>query len=193
VKKEKDMTEREEGNKRMINIAKSFFFESPTTHEELLGDFKENYLGHRDFVRSSIYWMVNSNVVDDLVQETFLRAWKSFHKFEKKSSFRTWIYRIARNVTYDYFNKNESSYNIFDENNMEGKNENVELSDLISKGLLSLTVNQRELFTLHYQQGFSYREIAEFVGIAEGTVKSRVHNAKKIFVKFLEKNGVKDG
>ena len=75
------------------------------TQDELLLLFKEQYLKEKSFVRSSIYWMVNSSDVDDLVQETFLKAWKCFKKFEAKSSFRTWVYRIAMNITYDYLKK----------------------------------------------------------------------------------------
>ncbi len=177
----------------MLKLAKLLFPSlEEVTHDELLLLFKNYYTADEGFVRSSIYWMVNSSDVDDLVQETFLRAWKSFRKFDNKSSFRTWIYRIAMNVTYDYFKKNKVHLEGFNEEYVGKENPEIELSDLISKGLMTLSLEQREAFSLHYQLGLKYLEISELLQIPVGTAKSRVSSAKKIFVDFLNENGVEN-
>jgi len=176
----------------VLKIKNMLFPSAGVTQDELLLLFKEQYLKEKSFVRSSIYWMVNSSDVDDLVQETFLKAWKCFKKFEAKSSFRTWVYRIAMNITYDYLKKNKENVEELHEELIVSKELDIELSDLISKGLMTLPVNQRESFSLHYQVGLTYLEASKLLNVPEGTVKSRANNAKVRFVKFLNENGVKD-
>lgn len=174
----------------MLKVKKILFSSMEVNQEDLLPLFKEQYIKERNFVRSSIYWMVNSNDIDDLVQETFLKAWKSFDKFEEKSSFRTWIYRIAMNVSYDYLKKNkEEIYQVSDDLE-DFKEANLEMTDLISKGLMTLSLEQREAFTLHYQIGLTYLEAGELLDVPEGTVKSRANSAKKVFISFLKENGI---
>ncbi len=144
--------------------------------------FKTYYNETKDFVRTILYWNTRLDNVDDLVQETFLKAWKSFSKFEKRSSFKTWIYRIAINVARDNIPKKtvepdrEISYEI-----------NIELKDLIDKSLLGLDSNQKELFILFYKLDYSFREIAELTNQAESTVKSKVYKAKENFIKTYSK------
>jgi len=177
----------------MLKIKEILFPSTGVTHDELLLSFKQHYLQEQGFVRSSIYWMINSNEVDDLIQETFLKAWKNFKNFEAKSSFRTWIYRIAMNVTYDYLKKNKKQLEELHVEKIQGESVNTELSDLISKGLMLLSTEKREAFTLHYQIGLTYVEVSKLLNIPEGTVKSRVNKAKIFFIKFLKENGVNNG
>jgi len=177
----------------MFKTDKSLFTLKPGTKNDALGEFKEYYLEYRDFVRASVFWMVNSSSVDDIVQEAFLKAWKSYAGFKRESSFKTWIYRIAMNTTYDYLKKNKVNDEAFEETTEDPHSSNLEYSDLVGKGLMTLSTNHREVFSLFYQQEHTYLEIAVITGLPEGTVKSRVHSAKKLFVKFLEKNGVTHG
>ncbi len=176
-----------------MRIKKILFPFAEVTQDELLLLFKEKYSEEQGFVRSSIYWMVNSSDVDDLVQDTFLKAWKNFKRFEAKSSFRTWIYRIAMNVTYDFLKKNKEKMKEFSEEYSESVAVDLEMSDLISKGLMQLSLDHREAFSLHYQVGLTYSEAAKLLNIPEGTVKSRASKAKINFLKFLKENGVNDG
>lgn len=171
---------------KLLNIAMG---KEVSSEEELLFRFKEYYLTERDFVRNAIYWMVRSDVVDDLVQETFVKAWKNFRKFEENSRFRTWIYRIAMNVTYDYLKKN-SSNELKELTEVEIKGEDIALKDLIDKGLLQLTIEQREVFILFYKMNYKQSEIAELLKIPAGTVKSRLFHAREVFEKYLKENGV---
>jgi RNA polymerase sigma-70 factor (ECF subfamily) len=118
----------------MLSLKRVLFLLSEVSQDDLLLMFKEQYVKERDFVRSSIYWMVKSSDVDDLVLETFLKAWRSFKHFEAKSSFKTWIYRIAMNTTYDYLKKSKVNIPELHEELTESRELSIEMSDLISKG-----------------------------------------------------------
>ena len=156
-----------------------------------LKTFKSYYLEERDFVRSVIYWMIRSESVDDLVQETFIKAWKSFSTFENKSSFRTWIYRIAHNVACDYLRKTKNKPG-YTENidELQGKEEKYEIKDLIDRSLFLLDEKKREVFILYYKMEYNMSEVAALIEIPEGTVKSRLFKAREIVQKFLLENGV---
>ena len=64
--------------------------------EDRLTLFKHFYEEHNQHIRKTIYWMVGAELVDDLVQETFLKAWKGFGGFKGKSLPKTWLHRVAR-------------------------------------------------------------------------------------------------
>lgn len=180
----------------MIKIKKLFLGAQASSdfysHDELVSLFKSHYENESEFLRSSIYWMVRSQAVDDIIQETFLKAWKSYSSFKKNSSFRTWIYRIAMNTTYDYLKKNQQYLSEeLDDNVAEvAKGQNIELKDVITKALFKLSPEQREVFLLHYKLGHKQSEIAELTGIPEGTVKSRLFKARKVFTDFMNDIGV---
>jgi len=152
--------------------------------------FNKLYYDNADFIRSAIYWMVRNQNVDDIVQDTFLKAWNKFDSFQNQSSFRTWLYRIAMNTTYDHLRKNKVTL----ENEIDSVsiNEDSELKDLISKALLRLSLKHREVFILFYKFEYSQKEIAETLSISEGTAKSRIHYAKDKFTTFLKDNGVEN-
>lgn len=177
----------------MFKTKKIFLNATEVTHEELLLDFKKRYLETKGFVRSSIYWMINSNDVDDLVQEVFLKGWRNYKSFENRSSFKTWIYRISMNVVYDFLKRNKVVVQEISDEDIFIIDNNLEMSDIISKGFMILPVEQREAFMLHYQLEHTYCEIAKLLTIPEGTVKSRVSAGKKTFISFLKKNGVSYG
>ncbi len=144
--------------------------------------FKSYYEETKDFVRTVIYWNTRLDNIDDLVQETYLKAWKSFSKFEKRSSFKTWIYRIAINVARDNIPKKVIKLDVEISHEL-----NIELKDIIDRSLLGLSTNQKELFILFYKLDYSFREISELTNQAESTVKSKVYKAKEIFIKTYNK------
>ncbi len=177
----------------MITKLKTLFNPLAFSNENTLEDFEVHYVETKDFVRTSIYWMIRSHQVDDLVQETYLKAWKNFKSFENKASFKTWIYRIAMNVTYDFLKKNKSDLNIDDFQVVDTNKADIATEDLITKALLKLNDKQREVFVLFYKFGYTTKEIAQLVDVKEGTVKSRLHYAKESFEKFVKDVGVQNG
>jgi RNA polymerase sigma-70 factor (ECF subfamily) len=165
------------------------FFDRP--NQGKLEEFKEHYLQTKDFIRSSIYWMVRSEAVDDILQESYLKAWKKYSTFAGHSSFKSWIYRIAMNTSYDYLKKESKNHISYIDPDQLSKDFDYEIGDVIEKGILNLTPKQREVFNLYFKMGLRLTEIADLLQISQGTVKSRIHYAKTQFVSYLEKNGVR--
>ncbi len=177
----------------MISKIRSLLNPLESTSTHTLEEFESHYIHTREFVRASIYWMVRDQNIDDLVQETYLKAWKSFRHFENRASFKTWIYRIAMNVTYDYFKKNKNHVDILKIDIMDSQPDKVELEDLITKALMKMSENQRESFNLFYKFGYSLEEISNLTNTKLGTVKSRLYNAKEIFGNYVKEEEGIDG
>jgi len=173
----------------LIAKIKSYITPSKTESNQKLMEFKTLYEDHQQYVRNVIYWMIRSDDVDDLVQDTFVKAWKSFNKFKGESTFKTWIHRIAINSVYDYSRKNARPVMSFNQPT-QSDSEAESTKDFISKALLSLDLKYRELLILSYKFEYTNKEIADLLDLNEGTVKSRLHNAKKEFAAFYEKEGV---
>lgn len=138
--------------------------------------------------------------LDDLTQETFIKAWKNIRKFDLKKNFRTWLFTIAKNTAYDYLKKKKTlpfSNFIDDEGNNELENISEEnpLSDEIlmrqelaqefEKKLQEIPDNYRLILLMRYRDDFSLQEIAEILNLSYNTVKSQHARAlaslKKIF------------
>ncbi len=141
--------------------------------------FHELYREHQAFIRASLFWVGPSLEVDDLVQETFVKAWRGWDKFEGFSKARTWLYRIAMNVAKDHFRKikNEEKFEereIVTENTEDDQNQIRDLRD----ALKLLSFEQREALVLSYYWGYTIAEIAHLVGRPEGTIKSQIYHAK---------------
>lgn len=169
----------------MLNKIKSFFGnpDELSSHE----GFHRFYQKNKDFIRSSIYWMVRSEDIDDLVHDSFVKAWRGRQSFHGNSSLRTWLYRIAINCAKDHLRKKQENFvGDFEETPSPENSSNPDLKDLIDKGLLEMNLEQREAFILFYKMELSLKEIAELQGVPLGTVKSRLNKAKTIFMKFVE-------
>lgn len=141
----------------------------------------------------------------DAVQESYIKAFRNIGNFNEQSSFSTWIYRIVVNCCKDMLKKRKKEFekNIISENDDYIK-ENISDTgptpeeELIRKEnrititacLNRLEKEQREIIILRDIHQFSYSEIAEILGISEGTVKSRLNRGrnkfKEIYTKSLE-------
>lgn len=154
--------------------------------------FQTYYEETKDFIRLSIYWMVRTSIVDDLVQETYIKAWKNFNGFKNESSFKTWIYRIAMNTTYDYFKSVKSEKKMMDslDEHYDDVKDVTEYEQLVTEGLKLLTFDQRQAFYLYYRVGYTFNECSHMMNEPESTFKSRLYKARDIFINFLAENGV---
>lgn len=176
----------------MLKILKNTFSSlwGNEDHNNEIHSFQNYYLETSGFVRSVIRQMIsNESIVEELVQETYVRAWKSYKGFNNDSTFKTWIYRIATNITYDHLNKQkkiEVGKIYFDKN----QNNNSEKKDIINKGLLKLSLEQLEVFILFYKYDYTISEISRELKTPEGTVKSRLHYSREIFITYLKENGI---
>ena len=126
-----------------------------------------------------------------------IKAWKALPKFEARSSFYTWLYRISHNVTYDWMRKRKiQAEGEFDESVQQSvdpkaktipfkeplpdeKLQHQELRERIEQAIAQLSPEHRAVILLKEVEGRQYNEIAEIVGISIGTVMSRLFYARK--------------
>ncbi|MFQ5865960.1 MAG: sigma-70 family RNA polymerase sigma factor [bacterium] len=156
----------------------------------------------------------NSLDAEDLVQDTALKAFRFFHKFERGTNFRAWIYRILTNNFINIYRKNKkepSRVNIDAvafklEQDRSGYWDNLnhdvirqEYQDLfddeINAALNSLPDEYKIVVLLSDVEAFSYKEIAQIIDHPIGTVMSRLHRGRKMLqkrlLKYAKENGYK--
>ncbi|QMV12435.1 sigma-70 family RNA polymerase sigma factor [Streptomyces lincolnensis] len=149
---------------------------------------------HRDVQRYVAYLCADPQAVDDLAQDTFLRALGSLHRFEGRSSARSWLLSIARRSVIDSFRYAAARPRLADvpdwqlavENaqprDLPGFDDGVVLLDLLE----SLPEERREAFVLTQLVGLPYAEAAEAGDCPIGTVRSRVARARATLMALLD-------
>ncbi|MCC6574683.1 MAG: sigma-70 family RNA polymerase sigma factor [Planctomycetes bacterium] len=164
---------------------------------------------HKRQVYNFIYKMVGKpEPADDLFQETFLRVLKNAHTYRPRAKFTTWALQIARNITLDYFKRENLRQHVSLDANIPGDEKPlshvipgqgpVAQEVLLSKEMLEevqtaikrLPINQQEALVLRVNQEMPYSEISEILGSPEGTIKYWVHEAVQMLTKYLEKRGL---
>jgi RNA polymerase sigma-70 factor (ECF subfamily) len=148
----------------------------------------------------------NRDVADDLAQEAFIKAYYALPRFQSRSGFGTWLYRIAINHVRDYLRKKsrmiqisidnikESSF-LQEDKTMKEEKESTEeqRKQLVHQSIRSLPEKHQVILSLRDIQGFSYEEISKILKITPGTVDSRIHRARKMLRKklapFLSRKG----
>ncbi len=135
---------------------------------------------------------------EDFMQELFTKIIHKPHLFNSKLKFKTWIFSIANNMCKNEYRKQEvrkGSNNDIDENVMstDGNNDQIRkvdqalFNDRLKEELNQLSANHKEVFILRFKQGLSLKEIAEVLGVSQGTVKSRVfYTLKKLSANLQE-------
>ena len=166
-----------------------------------LDAFEELYRTHAGRLYSVAYRMLgNPADAEDLLQEIFLAAHRKLDQFRGESALGTWLYRLAVNLCLDYL-RSRTGRSIQMTDSLDDESG---LSDASSRGLAERTVTKMDLeralsqlpmgcrtaFVLHDIEGLEHREVAEAMGIAEGTSKSQVHKAR-IRLRALLSTGVR--
>ena len=145
----------------------------------------------------------DSQLSDDLAQDTFIKAYTSIGSFRGISSFQTWLMRIAYNVFYDYCRKmrNEKLEIRNDDYSRGGKDvgaTNHNSSFLISHSSLKMDLyaalallkpDERTCITLQLIDGYDIAAIARITGMKAGTVKSHLSRGKEKMANYLRQNG----
>lgn len=133
----------------------------------------------------------DSQLSDDLAQDTFVKAYTHLASFKGVSQFSTWLYRIAYNVWYDYSRSHKETQDIetpaVSQKNAEGGNAGLKM-DLLN-ALQILSDNERTCITLQLMDGLSIDKIVEVTGMAQGTVKSHLSRGKTKLASYLKHNG----
>ena len=136
--------------------------------------------------------------VEDLVQETFVRAFSSLDSFRGESTLRTWLFTIARRLLLDRRRSERrrggGSRMAVDVQDSDAVTEYDALDNVVAdeterrmrEAVARLTPTQREVFTLRVSEGLSYKEIAEAVDTTEGAARVHYHNAMRAIKEFLD-------
>ena len=132
---------------------------------------------------------------DDLVQETFVKAWINIERFQGRSKISTWLYRIAMNETLTFLGKRQT--NILSLDSPEGAIADQLESDsyfcgdkadaLFQEAVAHLPEKQRLVFNLKYYDEMKYEEISEVLNTSVGALKASYHIAVKKIETYLKK------
>ena len=163
-----------------------------------VGAFDQLVQKYREHIFSVIYNMTsNREDASDLTQETFIKAFQAIGRFKGKSSFFTWIYRIAINtsmsflkkrsrrrfISYEKIDEEVSNSEIFERLTAKNRSEKGalinELQEKLNDALQKLSPKHRTVVVLHEIEGLEHAEIAKITKASVGTVRSRLHYAKQ--------------
>ena len=154
-----------------------------------LGAFEEVYRAHAGRLYSLACRMLgNPSDAEDQLQEIFLTAHRKLGSFRGESSLGTWLYRLAVNLCLDYLrSRTGRAIQLTDaldddppgpDAGSRGLAERTVTKMDLERAIAQLPIGCRTAFVLHDVEGLEHREIAEVMGIAEGTSKSQVHKAR---------------
>ena len=152
-----------------------------------------------------VYHMTSNNEdANDLVQEIFLKAYRSIKGFQGNSSFYTWLHTIGKNMTINFLKKRgkrwQMSLDDLDSNVQNDKEfleltassdpvRETNLSELqqrLNEAMMKLSVEHRMVVTMFDIQGMPHAEISKILGVSEGTVRSRLFYAHRQLQNYLE-------
>jgi len=159
-----------------------------------------------EMYQQRIYYSVirialNHDDANDIVQESFVKAFRNIDTFKEGYRFYTWLYRIAINTALNHVQQKrhkEHSLNDLTENrgfnpetdrDLEGDIEQSEMLQNVKKALEYVPADMRTVFVLRVYKDMSYQEIADTLNISIGTVMSRLHRARNTLKEHLVKNG----
>ena len=144
----------------------------------------------------------NSDDAQDLVQETYYKAYKSYHQFKNGTNSKAWMFMILKNTFINNYRKLKREPSKVDYDEIEDIYENIKsdqakdnnldldfynnlLDDELSAALIKASVKMKDVFLLCDLEGYTYEEIAEIAKIPVGTVRSRLHRARKLLQEEL--------
>lgn len=160
-------------------------------------EFEEIYHDSYAMLRRLLFRFVGLDDLEDCLQEVFYRAWKARQGFRAESLKRTWLYRIAVNVGLDYqrarAREREKTEKYVSELSSERLNTSTKSDQerLLAQALSHLSEQHRSVIVLHYFEDLDLQEISEILEISVGSVKSRLHYARKSLLKVFKKLEVK--
>lgn len=158
--------------------------------------FDELYEKYKNIAIHTAY-LITGNLADseDITQETFVKVWLHIRELKDDSGFKPWMMRILVRTAYRIGKKNkreipndetvERMENLTEPSSLD-KVIQLEEAEMISAAVRALPVKLRTVVVLYYYDSFSVKEIAGLLGLMEGTVKSRLHSARRRMKTMLE-------
>lgn len=153
-----------------------------------------------DQYSQSLYWKIRSIVLthedtDDVLQNTFLKAWKSLPTFQGKAKLSTWLYRIAINESLDFLRRQKAATlssadadllvanRLMADDYFDGDKSQA----LLQEAIATLPDVQRMVFTLRYYDEMKYSEMSEILGTSEGSLKASYHIAVQKITDYVKR------
>ena len=148
-----------------------------------------------------LYWKIRSFVLthddaDDVLQNTFLKAWKNIAEFQGKSKISTWLYRIAINESLDFLRRNKTTNKANIDEEQSGVAQRL-MSDeyfdgdrgqaLLQEAIATLPEVQRAVFIMRYYDEKKYSEMHQILGTSEGALKASYHIAVQKITEYIKK------
>lgn len=178
----------------------------PISDEELLNRLRDSEQRNYAFnllvrqYQERVYWHIRRMVIDhddadDVMQNTFIKAWRNIDKFRGDSALFTWLYRIATNEALTFLKKKRQRFflplvdvehelsSLLDEGaGFSGE----EIERKLQKAILTLPEKQRLVFNMKYFDELKYEDMSEILGTSVGALKASYHHAVKKIEKFLK-------
>lgn len=167
-------------------------FKTESTREKAFSEIVKKY-------QERLYWHIRRMVVlhedaDDVLQNTFIKVWKSLENFREESQLYTWMYRIATNETLTFLDKkkrnlsisiddtnNTAAHSLKSDSNFDEKKAEWKLHLAIAQ----LPEKQRMVFNLRYFDEMPYNEMSNILQTSEGALKASFHHAVKKIEDFI--------
>ena len=154
-----------------------------------------------DQYSQALYWKIRSIVLthddaDDVLQNTFLKAWKSLPTFQGKAKLSTWLYRIAINEALDFLRHQKTATLSSADADLTVANrlmaddyfDGDKSQALLQEAIATLPDVQRTVFTLRYYDEMKYSEMSEILGTSEGSLKASYHIAVQKITDYVKRN-----
>ncbi len=142
--------------------------------------------------------MVGSHAdADDVLQNTFIKVYRSIARFEEKSKLYTWLYRIATNESLTFLEKRnrKSTDSLDDEEGLahkqisaSGSVDATHTENILARALATLPAKQKAVFNLRYYDEMSYADMADALQTSQGALKASYHHAVKKVEAFVREN-----
>ncbi len=156
--------------------------------------FEELFEAHKGRVYAlSLRLVKDPTRAEDMTQDAFVRAWQKLSTFHGRSSFSTWLHRVAVNVILGKLRSESRSADretaVEDLESLAGArpSNRPDIGIDLEKAITLLPAKARTVFVLHDVEGYRHAEIAELIGIAEGTSKAHLHRARRLLREVLRR------
>ncbi len=176
----------------------------PIESEEKYQEFEREAMPHKSILYNfALRTTGNAEDARDLLQETFMKAFRFWDKYEKGTNIRAWLFRIMKNTYINRYRKEVREPSMVDYDDIDNFYESVRdqvkdssdlqknlysntLSDEVTEALQALPDDFRTVVILCDIEGLSYEEISDFLNCPIGTVRSRLHRGRKILADALK-------
>jgi RNA polymerase sigma-70 factor (ECF subfamily) len=176
--------------------------------EDIVAQLRDPKTRHAAFTKvveaysEKLYWLIRKMVLshddaNDILQNTFLKAWTNLDSFRGDAKIFTWIYKIAVNENITFLNKQRAMNHIslddadsFMLEKISGDDyfDGDELQLKLEEAILTLPDKQRLVFVMKYKEEMKYEEMSEVLGTSVGALKASYHHAVKKIEEYLTKD-----